>query len=98
MTTARGRSGVQREGARMVAAPPRADVPAARAVRGPRLPRGVLATAAVAAAVWAAGVCLSETPAAVSSACATCRGAARAGLYCEAAWAVGTSLAAALAA
>jgi hypothetical protein len=80
----------------MVETPPRADIPTAQPVRGPRLPRGVLGAAAVAAAVWAVGVCLSETPAAVSSVCGTCRVSARASLYDEAAWAVGTSVAAAL--
>jgi hypothetical protein len=60
------------------------------------LPRGVVGTVAVAAAVWAVGVCLSATPTAVASVCGTCSGSARASLYGEAAWAVGASVAAAL--
>ena len=80
----------------MVQTPPRATAPTARALAGLRLPPGGLGSAAVAAAVWAVGVCLSETPTAVYSFCGTCRGSARAHLYGEAAWAVGASAAAAL--
>ena len=80
----------------MVEGPPTEGASPADAVRGTRLPRGVAALASVIAAVWAVGVCLSETPTAAWSVCGTCRASARAGLYGEAAAAVGASVLAAL--
>jgi hypothetical protein len=80
----------------MAEAPPSADAPPAVVARGPPLPRGVAGAVAVAAAWWAVGVCLAETPTAVWSFCGTCRGAARGSLYGEAVWAVAASAVAAL--
>jgi hypothetical protein len=82
----------------MVESSARVVEPPTRVARGPWLPGGIAGAVAIAAALWAAGVCLSETPTAVDSWCGTCRGEARSSLYVEAAWAIGVCMAAALAA
>src|SRR6266702_1247549 len=72
----------------MVETPPRATAPMARAGAFSRQASCAVAAAAIAAAVWAVNVCMSETPTAEYSFCGTCREAARASLYGAAAWAV----------
>jgi hypothetical protein len=80
----------------MLEAPRGVDAPTTGVVSGWKIPRGIAGTVSVSAALWAAGVCLHETPTAASSFCGTCRGVAQASLYGEAAWGVVASLAAAV--